>query len=87
MIKGTTDSIFIHMSQLDFNPRTIETLLMEDSPHCVPNPISSETPTIADPHDNLIDTRFTYRLVRIIPPWKNRTIVPCILSSLSKSNA
>lgn len=77
MIIGTTDSIFIHMSPLDFNPRTVETLLMEDSRHCVPNPMSSETPTIADPLDNLMDTRFTHRLVRIIPPWKNITIVPC----------
>ncbi|MOA39288.1 hypothetical protein D3C78_1610520 [compost metagenome] len=43
----------------------------------MPKTVTSDLTAISDTLDNLIYTRLTHRLVRIVPPRKNITIVPC----------
>lgn len=60
MIVGSTDTVFIHMSQLHLNPGCIKALLIQIDAHGVLKAMTGSLAIVADTFDHHVNTGFTY---------------------------
>ena len=76
MVISTANSVLIHVRQLQLDPGSIITLLMQDSAHRMPEPVSSRFAMIANAFEHLIDARFAHRFCNVITAGENQIITP-----------
>ncbi len=62
VIIGAANTVFIDVRQLCFYPRSIETLLMQDSAHSVAKTVAGGPAMVANTLYDLIDTGLTHWL-------------------------
>lgn len=93
MIVGSTNTVFIHMSELHLDPDCIKPPLMQNGTHGVPKAMTGSFAIVTDTFDHHVNTGFTYWFVDVATPWKylgtdrSRCEAPAVLPELDQMSS
>src|SRR5690606_28046612 len=73
-----TNTVFVQMGQLHFDPGRIKALLMQNGTHGMPKTVAGSLAIITDAFDHHVDTGLTHRFVDIAAPWKYQLVLTSV---------